>query len=113
MSQHEEQHESESPRPTGKGVAAKLLAALRPVGRLFGWWLALTGLVAGTSVCPCCGQAGCPMGAGMASFFGLLGAMLLTPCRALLGLRRGGAETGQPCPGCPDHAHHNPMRNEP
>jgi hypothetical protein len=113
MSQQEEQHETESLRRGEKRAARKLLVALGPVGRLFGWWLALTGLVAGTSVCPCCGQAACPMGAGLAGLFGLLGAIVLTPCRALLGLRRGEAQAHKACPSCPDHVHHHATSNEP
>lgn len=62
----------------------KPLALLGPVGRLFGWWAALTGLVASTTNCPCCGQVGCPMGAGTASFFGLLGATTITRLKGLL-----------------------------
>ena len=36
----------------------------------FKWWLGFTGLIAGTSVCPFCGQPGCPTGAGFAAAIG-------------------------------------------
>jgi hypothetical protein len=36
----------------------------------FKWWLGFTGLIAGTSVCPFCGQPGCPVGVGVASTMG-------------------------------------------
>ncbi|HPF32375.1 MAG TPA: hypothetical protein PLM22_04310 [Candidatus Sabulitectum sp.] len=49
---------------------------LSPFGRLFrfiGWWLGLTSLYSAFSVCPFCGQPGCP--AGLASA-GAVGAFL-------------------------------------
>ncbi len=36
----------------------------------FKWWLGFTGLIAGTSMCPFCGQSGCPVGIGVASTMG-------------------------------------------
>ena len=33
-------------------------------------WLAFFGIFAGTTVCPFCGQPGCPVGAGSAAFAG-------------------------------------------
>lgn len=39
--------------------------SLSPFGRLFrffGWWFGFTGLYAAFSVCPFCGQQGCPVG---------------------------------------------------
>lgn len=41
------------------------------------WWLAFTGLIATTSVCPFCGQAGCPVGLGFASTMGGLFAIFM------------------------------------
>jgi hypothetical protein len=34
------------------------------------WWLAFTGLISSTSVCPFCGTPGCPVGIGLASAMG-------------------------------------------
>jgi len=34
------------------------------------WWLGFTGLIAVTSVCPFCGQPGCPVGIGAATTIG-------------------------------------------
>lgn len=51
-------------------------ARLSPFGHLFrfvGWWFGFTGLYAMFSVCPFCGQQGCPV--GMASA-GTIGAFL-------------------------------------
>jgi hypothetical protein len=48
------------------GLFNALLAFLKP-------WLAFTGLYATFSVCPFCGQSGCPTGIGSA---GLVGAVL-------------------------------------
>ncbi|GEM_PF-4437604 len=94
-----------------RSIFRKTLAALSPVGRWFGWWLALTGLVAGMTTCPCCGQVGCPVGAGMASFFGLLGVMVLMPFQALLGRHRGHIPPHDACPHCHDHSHHDATRD--
>jgi hypothetical protein len=34
------------------------------------WWLAFTGLISATSICPFCGTPGCPVGVGFASAMG-------------------------------------------
>lgn len=34
------------------------------------WWLSLSGLYILFATCPCCGQAGCPVGAGTAGLVG-------------------------------------------
>lgn len=46
---------------------------LSPFGHLFRFtarWLGFTGLYAAFSVCPFCGQAGCPVGVGIAGSVG-------------------------------------------
>ncbi len=40
-------------------------------------WLSVTGLTATTSVCPLCGQAGCPVGLGQAAGLGLIATLVL------------------------------------
>ncbi len=40
-------------------------------------WLSVTGLTATTSVCPVCGQAGCPVGLGQAAGLGLVATLVL------------------------------------
>lgn len=48
-----------------------------------GWWFGLTGMVASTSVCPCCGQPGCPVAPASAAVVGGLGAGAMTLFRRL------------------------------
>lgn len=53
---------------------------IRPLGhllRFFGWWFAFIGLYSVSSVCPFCGQAGCPVGAGSAGVVGAFMAVLV------------------------------------
>lgn len=45
-------------------------AFLGQLFRFFGWWLGFTGLYAMFTVCPFCGQQGCPVGAGGAGVVG-------------------------------------------
>jgi hypothetical protein len=45
--------------------------------KFLGWWSGFAGLYAMFSVCPFCGQAGCPVGAGTAGVFGGLFAFLI------------------------------------
>lgn len=42
----------------------------RRILRFFGCWLGFTGLYSMTSVCPFCGQHGCPVGTGGVSIIG-------------------------------------------
>lgn len=41
------------------------------------WWLGFTGLMATTSVCPFCGQPGCPVGVGAATTIGAFFALFM------------------------------------
>jgi len=50
-------------------------------------WLSVTGLVATTSTCPFCGQAGCPVGLGQAAGLGVVAAAALWVLNKL-GLRK-------------------------
>ena len=45
--------------------------------RFIGWWFGFTGLYAMFSVCPFCGQSGCPVGAGAAGIFGGFFALIM------------------------------------
>ncbi|MHA1568985.1 MAG: hypothetical protein ACTSXZ_05910, partial [Alphaproteobacteria bacterium] len=60
METHEAHHHGDSPVKE-KGWLRRKLAAMRLVLLT---WLASTGLIATTSTCPFCGQAGCPVGIG-------------------------------------------------
>ncbi len=50
-----------------------------PVARFLGWWASLFGFIAagGSSVCPCCGTTGCPIGPATAGVLGGVVALLL------------------------------------
>ncbi|MGO8763098.1 MAG: hypothetical protein ACLP2P_16280 [Desulfobaccales bacterium] len=57
------------------------------IGRLLKfctWWLIFSGIYASTSVCPFCGQAGCPVGAASAGVVGGLFALILGKGKVLL-----------------------------
>lgn len=63
------------------------------LGRAFqlgGWWLGFTSFFAMGSTCPCCGQAGCPMGIGAAGTLGAVAALAFSKLKSL-GRRRGSA----------------------
>jgi len=47
-------------------------------------WLAFFGIFAGTVVCPICGQAGCPTGAGSAAIAGGVFALLTQHWRVFI-----------------------------
>ena len=53
---------------------------LRSVGcvQFFAGWLGLSGMVVSTSVCPCCGQQGCPVAPAAAGVLGAIGASFLS-----------------------------------
>lgn len=64
MNEHE--HKETSDKPSGN-------VKLSPFGHLFrfiGWWFGFTGLYAMFSVCPFCGQQGCPVGLASAGSIG-------------------------------------------
>jgi hypothetical protein len=52
-----------------KSVSAKH-SFFNNVLKFLGWWFGFSGLYAMFSVCPFCGQTGCPVGAGTAGVFG-------------------------------------------
>jgi|WetSurMetagenome_2_1015567.scaffolds.fasta_scaffold1091252_1 hypothetical protein len=47
------------------------------VVKLLTWWLIFSGIYASSSVCPCCGQVGCPVGAAGAGIVGGLFALVI------------------------------------
>jgi hypothetical protein len=58
-----------------------------PIGRLFrflAWWLIFTGIYASSSVCPFCGQAGCPVGGVSAGIVGGFFALLIEKGKVFL-----------------------------
>ena len=65
------------------------LKKLPIIGNLFrflGLWLAFTGVYAMFSVCPFCGQVGCPVGAGSAGVIGGFFALAVPNMKNLLSL---------------------------
>ncbi|NPV14274.1 hypothetical protein HPY86_05015 [candidate division WOR-3 bacterium] len=55
-----------------------ILRRFAGIFRFFGLWVGIGGtyaLLANT--CPCCGRASCPVGLGIAAFFGALGSFLI------------------------------------
>ena len=66
--------------------------------RFFSWWLVFFGIYASSSVCPCCGTPGCPVGVGAAGIIGGCFAALWTYGRA--GLDRLKALIGRFKRGC-------------
>jgi hypothetical protein len=59
--------------------------------RLLMWWLIFTGIYASTSVCPFCGQAGCPVGAAGAGLVGGFFALIVGKGKAVWDRGRQGA----------------------
>ncbi len=45
--------------------------------RFLGWWLAFFGLYSSSSVCPFCGQQGCPVGMASAGLTGVIFAIII------------------------------------
>ncbi|MBN1602938.1 MAG: hypothetical protein JW915_15120 [Chitinispirillaceae bacterium] len=45
--------------------------------KFLGWWFGFAGLYATFSVCPFCGQAGCPVGVGATGIFGGVFALIV------------------------------------
>jgi hypothetical protein len=59
------------------------------IGRLFRfltWWLIFSGIYASSSVCPFCGQFGCPVGAGSAGIVGAFFALVMGKGKVILNL---------------------------
>jgi len=67
-----------------------------------GWWFGLSGLVAMTATCPCCGQAGCPAGA---AGLGAIGAAIASLTRFFrFTIRPGNRQDDDSCRVIPYHA---------
>lgn len=56
-------------------------SALASIPQFLGWSVGLTGLVAASSVCPCCGQVGCPVGTSTIGVLGGLAAIVVSCLR--------------------------------
>ena len=81
--------------PAGTVSAGGRFAWAKPVARFFGWWFCFFAFLGPLSVCPVCGQSGCPGGAVSASAFGGVLAAAVSGVRWLWGLvacRKGGGE---------------------
>jgi hypothetical protein len=80
------------------GVCGQAEVRLSPIGRLFrfiGWWFGFTGLYATFTVCPFCGQPGCPVGMASAGAVGAFLALCMQDWRRFLGFRRGKLARGR------------------
>jgi hypothetical protein len=54
--------------------------------RFLTWWLIFSGIYASSSVCPFCGQYGCPVGAGSAGIVGGFFALVIGKGKVILSL---------------------------
>jgi hypothetical protein len=54
--------------------------------RFFTWWLIFSGIYASSSVCPFCGQFGCPVGAASAGIVGGFFALVIGKGKVILHL---------------------------
>jgi len=68
----------------------------RPLFRFFAWWGSLFVLLAGGSVCPCCGTPTCPGGAAGAGLLSGLVAVLLHVPRRFVRFGRWAESNAQP-----------------
>jgi hypothetical protein len=57
--------------------------------RFLTWWLIFAGIYASSSVCPFCGQPGCPVGAGSAGLVGGFFALVISKGKVILSLVTG------------------------
>jgi hypothetical protein len=76
-----QQAESPKDAPKKNSLLNRFLSFLKP-------WLAFTGLYATFSVCPFCGQSGCPVGIGSAGLVGGVMALLAQRWNILTGRRK-------------------------
>lgn len=67
--------------PKKNNLLNRFMAFLKP-------WLAFTGLYAAFSVCPFCGQSGCPTGIGSAGLVGAVMALFTQRWNILMGRRK-------------------------
>jgi hypothetical protein len=73
-------------RPPAPSLSQKI-AGYSAIGSLFRfltWWLIFTGIYGSSSVCPFCGQPGCPVGGLSAGVVGGAFALLVTKGRSWL-----------------------------
>ena len=71
-----------------KSFGSVKLSAFGHLFRFIGWWFGLTGLYAMFSVCPFCGQQGCPVGLASAGSVGALLSLCLQDWKRLFGFLR-------------------------
>ncbi len=67
-----------------ESVKALRISPLGYIIKLFAKWFGFTSIYAAFSVCPFCGQQGCPVGIGSASIIGVFFALLFNDWKTLL-----------------------------
>ena len=72
----------------GKGHKKSKIPFFGHLLELFGWWFGFTNLYALFSVCPFCGQQGCPAGMATTGILGALSALCIRDGKLLWGFLR-------------------------
>lgn len=72
---------------------------LRPIARFAAWWFSLFALLGPLSVCPVCGQSGCPGGAASAGILGGVMAAFISGLRWVRDLARRHKRSKKECAG--------------
>ncbi len=72
---------------------------LRPIARFAAWWFSLFTLLGPLSVCPVCGQSGCPGGAASAGILGGVMAAFISGLRWVRDLARRHRQGKEGCAG--------------
>jgi len=89
--------------PAGAASAGGRSVRVKRAMRFFGWWFCFFAFLGPLSVCPVCGQSGCPGGAVSAGAFGGVLATAVSGVRWLWGLvarrRVGRRERDEDCRG--------------
>lgn len=70
---------------------------LRPIARFAAWWFSLFALLGPLSVCPVCGQSGCPGGAASAGILGGIMAAFISGLRWVRDLARWHGRSKKDC----------------
>jgi len=70
---------------------------LRPMARFAAWWFSLFALLGPLSVCPLCGQSGCPGGAASAGMLGGVMAAFISALHWICNSARRRSRSGRRC----------------
>jgi hypothetical protein len=81
-------HEPESGEKPHSEHGVRKLSPLGRLFRFFGWWFGFTGLYSAFTVCPFCGQQGCPVGLVSAGTVGAFLALCAQDWKLLAGYLR-------------------------